>query len=49
MSFAASLRDQGRAAEAAAVLRPIYERFTEGLETPVLRSVRALFDTLPQR
>ena len=45
-SLAESLRDQGRRAEAAGVLRPIYERFTEGRQMPFLRSARALLDTL---
>lgn len=45
-SLAGSLRDQGHRAEAAAVLRPVYERFTEGLEMPFLRSVRTLLGTL---
>ena len=45
-SLAKSLHAQGRAAEAASALRPVYERFTEGLEMPFLRSARALLDTL---
>jgi hypothetical protein len=45
-SLAKSLRDQGRRAEAAGALRPIYERFTEGRQMPLLRSARALLDTL---
>ena len=46
VSLAESLRDPGRATEGAAVLRPAYERFTEGLQMPFLRSARALLDTL---
>jgi predicted ATPase/DNA-binding winged helix-turn-helix (wHTH) protein len=45
-SLAASLRDQGRATEGAAVLRPVYERYTEGSEMPFLRSARALLASL---
>lgn len=45
-SLAKSLRDQSRAAEATAALRPVYDRFTEGLDLPFLRSTRALLDRL---
>ncbi|HET9353156.1 MAG TPA: winged helix-turn-helix domain-containing protein [Sphingomicrobium sp.] len=41
-SLAKSLRDQGRPDEAAAALRPVYDRFTEGLELPFLQSARTL-------
>jgi predicted ATPase/DNA-binding winged helix-turn-helix (wHTH) protein len=46
VSLAHSLRDQGRAAEGGAVLRPVYDRFTEGRELPFLRSARALLGAL---
>ncbi len=45
-SLARLLRDQGRAPEAAAAVRAVYDRFTEGLETLDLRSARTLLDSL---
>jgi len=45
-SFARLRRDQGRPADATALLQPVYDRFTEGFETADLRSARALLDTL---
>ena len=45
-SLARLWRDQGRSADATGVLQPVYDRFTEGLETADLRSARALLDTL---
>jgi len=45
-SFARLQRDQGRSAEAAALLQPVYERFTEGFDTADLRAAKALLDTL---
>jgi ATP/maltotriose-dependent transcriptional regulator MalT len=38
--------DQGRSAAATGILKPVYDRFTEGFETADLRSARALLDTL---
>jgi predicted ATPase len=46
MSLARLLRDQGRHAEAMALLRPIYGRFTEGFETADLKAAKALLDAL---
>ncbi|HZX84225.1 MAG TPA: transcriptional regulator [Reyranella sp.] len=45
-SLAKSLRDQERSAAAAAVLRPVYDRFTEGLDLPFLQSARTLLASL---
>jgi predicted ATPase len=47
-SFARLLRDQDRSAEAAALLQPIYDRFTEGFATADLRAARALLDALAE-
>jgi predicted ATPase len=38
---------QGRSDEARQLLAPVYDRFTEGFETPDLRSAKALLDELP--
>jgi hypothetical protein len=40
------LRDQGRAADALALLQPVYNRFTEGFGTADLKAAKALLDTL---
>jgi hypothetical protein len=48
-SLARLLRDQSRAAEALALLQPIYDRFTEGFETADLKAAKALIDSLPLR
>ncbi len=45
-SLARLRRDQGRSAEAAALLHPIYDRFTEGFDTADLRAAKALLDTV---
>ncbi|MFL5286599.1 MAG: hypothetical protein ACJ8AW_37905, partial [Rhodopila sp.] len=45
-SLARLLRDQGRRTEARDVLGPIYDWFTEGFDTPVLREARVLLDEL---
>ncbi len=45
-SNARLLRDRGSRAEARAQLAPVYAWFTEGLDTPLLRDVRALLDEL---
>jgi predicted ATPase/DNA-binding winged helix-turn-helix (wHTH) protein len=42
----ASLAGQGRAEEGLALLRPIFEQFTEGLETPDLKAAKQLLDGL---
>lgn len=46
MSLARLLRDQGRPADATALLQPVYDRFTEGFHTADLQSARALLDSL---
>jgi predicted ATPase len=45
-SLARLLRDQGRSADALALLQPIYDRFTEGFETADLKTAKALLGTL---
>jgi predicted ATPase/DNA-binding winged helix-turn-helix (wHTH) protein len=47
-SLARPLRDQGRSAEALALLQPVYDRFTEGFETADLKAARALLDALQE-
>jgi predicted ATPase len=47
-SLARLLRDQGRPAEAMALLGPVYDRFTEGFDTADLKTAKALLDTLRQ-
>jgi predicted ATPase len=46
-SLARLLRDQGRSAEGRALLRPVYDRFTEGFDTADLRAAEELLHTLP--
>jgi predicted ATPase len=45
-SLARLLRDQGRPADAMALLGPVYERFTEGFDTADLQAAKALIDAL---
>ncbi|WP_024512987.1 hypothetical protein, partial [Bradyrhizobium sp. ARR65] len=45
-SFARLLRDQGRPAEAMALLQPVYDRFTEGFATVDLQAAKAIIDAL---
>jgi predicted ATPase len=45
-SLARLLRDQGRSADAMALLQPVYDRFTEGFETADLKTAKALLDAL---
>jgi predicted ATPase len=45
-SLARLLRDQGRSADALALLQPVYGRFTEGFDTADLKAAKALLDTL---
>src|SRR5262249_707125 len=45
-SLARLWRDQGKRAEARDLLAPIYDWFTEGFDTPVLRDAKALLDEL---
>ena len=44
MTVARLLCDQGKRTDAWALLQPVYEMFTEGLETPDLRDAKALLD-----
>ncbi|HEY4470054.1 MAG TPA: hypothetical protein VGN21_02715, partial [Stellaceae bacterium] len=48
-SLARLLRDQSRAADASALLQPVYDRFTEGFETADLKAAKALINSLPLR
>lgn len=48
-SLARLLRGQARSSEALALLQPVYDRFTEGLETADLQSARALLDSVSVR
>ena len=45
-SLARLLRDQGRSADATALLQPVYGRFTEGFATADLKAAKALLDDL---
>jgi predicted ATPase len=45
-SFARLLRDQGRSGEGTELLQPIYDRFTEGLETVDLKAAKSLLHDL---
>ena len=45
-SLARLWRDQGKRKEARDVLAPIYNWFTEGFDTPVLKDAKALLDKL---
>jgi tetratricopeptide (TPR) repeat protein len=45
-SLAQLLRDQGRSTAATAILRPVYDRFTEGFATADLKAAKALLDDL---
>ena len=45
-SLARLRHDQGRPEEAMALLRPVYNRFTEGFGTADLKAAKALLDTL---
>ncbi|HEY4857125.1 MAG TPA: hypothetical protein VIH98_10735 [Xanthobacteraceae bacterium] len=45
-SLARLWRDQGKRGEALDVLAPIYNWFTEGLDTPVLKEAKALLEEL---
>jgi predicted ATPase len=47
-SLARLLRDQGRSAEATALLQPVYDRFTEGFDTADLKTAKALLDALAE-
>jgi predicted ATPase len=45
-SLAQLLRDQSRAADAVALLRSVYDRFTEGFDTADLKAAKVLLDSL---
>ena len=45
-SLARFRRDQGKRAEAHDLLAPVYNWFTEGLDTPVLKEAKALLEQL---
>jgi predicted ATPase len=47
-SLAQLLCDQGRTAEALALLQPVYYRFTEGFDTVDLKAAKALLDALQE-
>jgi predicted ATPase/DNA-binding winged helix-turn-helix (wHTH) protein len=46
LSLARLLRGQGRSADATGILRPVYDRFTEGFDTADLKAAKALLDAL---
>jgi class 3 adenylate cyclase/tetratricopeptide (TPR) repeat protein len=48
VSYAEYLRDDGRVGEARALLAPVYEWFTEGLDTGDLKAAKRLLETLTQ-
>ena len=45
-SLARLLRGQNRAADALALLQPVYDRFTEGFDTADLKAAKTLLDAL---
>jgi predicted ATPase/DNA-binding winged helix-turn-helix (wHTH) protein len=45
-SLARLLSDQGRSADAIVLLEPVYDRFTEGFDTPDLKEAKALLEEL---
>jgi predicted ATPase/DNA-binding winged helix-turn-helix (wHTH) protein len=47
-SLARLLQDQGRSADAMALLRPVYDRFTQGFDTADLKAAKALLDALTE-
>ena len=46
-SLARQWRDEDRSLDATALLRPVYDRFTEGFATADLKAAKALLDALP--
>jgi predicted ATPase len=46
-SLARLWRDEDRSPDATALLRPVYDRFTEGFATADLKAAKALLDALP--
>jgi predicted ATPase len=49
LSFARLRFRQDRQDDARQLLAPVYSRFTEGFETPDLRSASAMLQSLPSR
>jgi predicted ATPase/DNA-binding winged helix-turn-helix (wHTH) protein len=47
-SLARLLRERDRSADAMALLRPVYARFTEGFDTADLKAAQAVLDALPE-
>ena len=47
LSLARLRANQGRGGEARQLLAQVYDRFTEGFETPDLRAAKAFLDELP--
>jgi predicted ATPase len=47
-SLARLLRDQGRSADAVALLQPVHDRFTKGFDTSDLKTANALLDALAE-
>jgi predicted ATPase len=47
-SLARLLCDQGRSADAVALLQPVHDRFTEGFDTSDLKTAKALLDALAE-
>ena len=47
-SLAPLLHDQGRSADAIALLQPVYDRFTEGFDTADLKAAKALLEVLAE-
>jgi predicted ATPase len=45
-SLAGLVSDQGRAADAVAILKPVYDQFTEGFDTSDLKAAKVLLDDL---
>jgi hypothetical protein len=45
-SLARPQRDPGASADALAILQPVYDRFTEGFDTPDLKAAKALIHAL---
>jgi predicted ATPase len=46
ISVAQLLRDQGRSADASTLLRPVFDKFTEGFDTADLKTAQALLNAL---
>jgi len=46
LSLARLLRGHGRSADAMGILRPVYDRFTEGFNTADLREAKNLLEEL---